>query len=70
MLVLRRDLLLRRLDGLLLRVLRRVGALPRDFMPQRGEQLLAIVGKELRIVETAQENTPLFVRDCIDKNSI
>ncbi len=50
-----RDLLLWRLDGLLLRVLRRVGALAGDLMPQRGGQLLAIVGEELRIVRSARD---------------
>ena len=50
MFVLRRDLLLRWLDGLLLLMLWRVGALAGNFMPQRGGQLLAVVGKELRIV--------------------
>ncbi len=53
--VLRRDLLLRRLDGLLLLVLRCVGALARDFMAQRGGQLLAVIGEELRIVRSARD---------------
>ncbi len=55
MLVLRCDLLLRRLDRLLLFVLRCVGALAGDFVPQRGGQLLAVVGKELRIVRSARD---------------
>ena len=51
---LRRDLLLLRLDGLLLLVLRGVGALVGDLMAQRGGQLLAVVGEELRNVRAAR----------------
>ena len=53
LLLLRRDLPLRR-DCLLLLLfwlhLRRMGAAVRDIMPQRGSQLLAVVGEDLRVV--------------------
>ena len=53
----RRDLPLRR-DGLLLLLfwlhLRRMGAAVRYIMPQRGSQLLAVVGEDLRIVCAAR----------------
>ncbi len=55
MFLLRRNLLLRRLDGLLLLVLWGVGALAGDLMAERGGQLLAVVGEELRIVRSARD---------------
>jgi len=48
--VLGRNLLQRRLDGLLLLVLRRMGGLAGDFMPQRDGEFLTVISKELRIV--------------------
>ena len=54
--MLRRDLLLRWLNGLLGLVLRRVGARAGDLMAQRGGQLLAVMGKELRIVRSVRDS--------------
>ena len=57
LLLLRRDLPLR-CDCLLLLLfwlhLRRVGAAVRNIMPQRGAQLLAVVGEDLRVVCAAR----------------
>ena len=59
MLLLRRDLPLRR-NSLLLLVfwlhLRRMGAAVRYVMPQRRAQLLAVVGEDLRVVCAARDS--------------